>query len=324
MISKTASFNIKGLACLGIACHHYLLQTEIPIHLLAGFIVLWGAILVGVFFFLSAYGLTQSLGDKRPSLAQFLKRIVRVLVPLAVIHLILYFPMLKLDLLAPYHNHITTFLGYLFNGNENPYLWFIQAILVLYLCFYISSIAKSKNAKIIICFLLITIYCVVDKYVLKQTETQYANNFPFLAGYIVALYDARIKKIFQKTGWSHPAILLTVVSIVFFILFASLRGSVLDDFSFMCLGFFGIPLMLLFNHYKCFEYRSFAFLGACSFELYIIQWYMICFMKNGGYLSFSLLPFLLYTGLCLMLAYLFSIINRYLISKYDALTSLKK
>ena len=319
MFSKTASFNIKGLACLGIAWHHYIFQSGIPTHFLTWFNSLWGALFVGIFFFLSGYGLTQSLKDKRPTCALFFKRIVRVLVPLFAIHLILYFPLLKLNIVEPYCDAKSIF-GYLFNGSGNPYLWFVQAILAMYLCFFISSIPKSKNIRIILCFLLITIYCALVKYVLKYNGTQYANNFPFVLGYMVALYEQQIKKFIGNIRPSSLAVALTAISIALLMAFHFLRGTVLDDFAFMCNGLCGIPIMMLLNHFRCFEYRSFKFLGACSFELYIMQWWIISFMKNSDLLAFSLFSIFLYLGSCLLLAYIFSIIDRYLINIYDNLT----
>ena len=318
MISKTASFNIKGLACLGIAWHHYIFQSGIPTHFLTWFISMWGAVLVGVFFFLSGYGLTQSLGDKRPTLSLFLKRIVRVLVPLLAIHLILYLPLLKLNMVEFYNSAKSIFI-YLFHGGENPYLWFIQAILAMYLCFFISSIPKSKNVRIILCFLLIVAYCAFVKYILKYSGTQYANNFPFVLGCIVAMYEPQIRKFIDSIKLLWLTATLTSISVVLLLIFQFLRGSILDDFAFMCIGMCGIPIMMLLNKLRCFEYHSFKFLGACSFELYIIQWWVICYVSNNGFLVFSLYSLLIYTGLCLLLAYIFSIINRYLIEKYDIL-----
>ena len=323
MISKTASFNIKGLACLGIAWHHYIFQSGIPTHFLFWFFSLWGMFFVGLFFFLSGYGLTQALGNKRPSFALFFKRVVRVLIPLIAIHLILYFPLLKLTLIEPC-NTVKAVFGYLIKGSENPYLWFIQAILVMYLCFYISSIPKSKNVRIIVCFLLIVTYDVYVKWILKYSNNIYANNFPFLVGYIVALYEPQVKKLISNIKLPRLTVTMVTTSAVLFLLFQMLRDSILDDISCMCLGMSSIPIILLLNHLKCFEYRFCSFIGTCSFELYIIHWWIICYMKNEGYMIFSLFPILLYAGSCLLLAYIFSIIDRYLIAKYDALTSKRK
>ena len=319
MISKTASFNMKGLACIGIALHHYFHQAEIPVQFLAWFVSLWGTTLVACFFFLSGYGLTQSFGDKRPSCALFFKRIVRILVPLAVIHLTLYFPLLKLNLMEPLRG-AKAIIGYLFFDTENHFLWFIKAILVMYLFFFISSIPKSKNVRIIICFLLILTYGIFAKYVLKYGSVQYANNFPFLLGCIIAMYESQIKKAIFDIRMPRLVIASITISGILFLAFQFLRNSVLDDVSCMCLGFCMIPTVLLLNYLRCFEYRSFAFLGACSFELYIIHWWILSLMKSEGYLTLSPLSILLFTGSCLLMAYIFSIINRYPIAKYDALT----
>jgi acetyltransferase-like isoleucine patch superfamily enzyme len=76
MISKTASFNIKGIACLGIAIHHYIHFAGISTYFLTCFFSLCCAFFVSVFFFLSGYGLTKSLECKKSTFFSFRNMII--------------------------------------------------------------------------------------------------------------------------------------------------------------------------------------------------------------------------------------------------------
>lgn len=155
-LSIRATKSLQGLAAFGVLCHH-ISQTEILQK--SGEIQIFkdiGFLFVGLFFFVSGYGLLKSLDTKRDYLNGFLKRrCVPIIVSFyvmnffyAIWHLILKTPMSKGE-------WICKVLGIaLLNDNA----WFVPVILILYVAFYFAfKITKNRRLSFALVFVAIAL-----------------------------------------------------------------------------------------------------------------------------------------------------------------------
>lgn len=145
LMSKEDTLAFKGILSTIVILHHISqVENNLPIiHYFANF----GMYAVGVFFFISAYGITKQLKLSREKyLSGFLKkRIFKLLLPISIVTIIY----IVLNILV-FHK------SYTINSIINVYKsgssiinngWYLNSILVIYLIFYFSF-KFFKNIKI--------------------------------------------------------------------------------------------------------------------------------------------------------------------------------
>ncbi len=151
-LSIRATKSLQGLAALGVISHHI---SQMQIVTKANEIQIFhdtGFLFVGLFFFVSGFGLIKSLDTKPGYLNGFLKRrALPILVTYYVMNAFYLIWHLILKTKFSASEWICKILGIsLLNDNA----WFVPVILILYLAFYVIF-KKIKNRKI--CFALIFI-----------------------------------------------------------------------------------------------------------------------------------------------------------------------
>ena len=139
-ISKESSNIIKGLACMLIILHHYcqsLNGLNVSNFIIDTIALRGGVTGVAIFFFLSAYGLSESQSKKRSNFIEFVKRrLSKVFIPLVITNLIYYFILLGNNLIF---FSLKTFPLYITNIKIlDGVTWFCNVIFFFYLFFYIS------------------------------------------------------------------------------------------------------------------------------------------------------------------------------------------
>lgn len=115
-----------------------------------------GIITVALFFFLSGYGLRFGFEHKDNYLEGFLKRkIVPILIPYALVNVCCLFYRLIFDQEISCFQSIISFLGWEYLTG----LWFVTAILIFYLIFWISFQCCNKHAnQCLLCLTIIYIF----------------------------------------------------------------------------------------------------------------------------------------------------------------------
>lgn len=158
ILDKGATDLLKFLCCIMVSMHHYV-QTWYKTGgehnlLFDAFSSQGGYLGVAVFFFLSGYGLMMSWNKQPMTFAQFLwKRIRKVYLPVVFISLIwcvclcLLAPKLtlrpELTELLPCKNLSLGLLATFALVSNDGALWFIKAILFLYLMFFVAVRTKE-------------------------------------------------------------------------------------------------------------------------------------------------------------------------------------
>ena len=217
-IDKPLSSLVKFFAALTVALHHFSQYvyandlSECIIYKLFSF--QGGFLAVGVFFFLSGYGLMESEKKNHLSPSAFLKkRLFRVYIPVLLVT-VLWLPIKSYIQGEPL---LTGGVIYkLLWGFEDGVLWFVKVLLVLYLCFGIFGWirARSGHTVSILCLnLLIAAAIAVTLLILRMGDFTIISIPLFTVGVISSLYNkGETQKTFAYLGaWCAGIICLLIL-----------------------------------------------------------------------------------------------------------------
>lgn len=282
--SKSHTDCIKGIfALMVVICHIWgQISSEVNtggfiIHNLGRLFTIMGYISVSIFFFLSGYGLMsqhEKFGENY--IKAFPKRNILSLyaINLFLIGLYCLFNVLmqvRLDL------SILAF-SLLYGNTIIPYGWYLQAIILFYIFFYISSLITKKHMeKIIIVFFLLFIYCLVANKFLSLTW--YECSFTFVLGMLFKIRKDRIDSIIKRhyTLFLTFAILLFLLSCFWGNKTFSLIGIFLKIISTILFCFVIVLLAMKVN----FKNPLTTFLSNIYLEIYALQGITIAFFRSN-------------------------------------------
>ena len=260
---------IRGFCAIGILLHHLAqrtaaswLDSKYIIHGLDFFVDI-GYIFVGMFIFVSGYGLYKSNKNKDDYFNNYFSR--RVL-PLVI-------------------SYVTTSLVYyLYKGISSTYTWYVAAICYCYIVFYFAfKYIKNDYISLLITLLGILIYCGYCKFMMFGGWCYNVIGL-FFIGLIFAKFEKYFIKFFKKTY--IPMLLISLVLLVVCryygryyenIIYNVTKESIYDKYSLLIILFrflaalFFVVLMILFS-LKCkFNNKVLFFYNSISLEFYLIQ-----------------------------------------------------
>ena len=266
-IDKQLSSLVKFAAALTVALHHYSQYvcandlSECIIYKL--FSAQGGYLAVGVFFFLSGYGLMESEKKKHLPISAFLKkRLLRVYLPALLVTLL----WLPIKSYVQGEQLLTGGVIYkLLWGFEDGVLWFVKVLIVLYLCFGIFIWIRERYSHIvsIICLNLLT--AGVIAVVLLLLGDYLTISIPlFTIGVIGSLYNnGETQKTFAYLGaWCVGIICLLIFRLgVSTLLIYGLINYVTIFIAIFLLAKFPIKKKLVIP----------AVVGDISFDIYLVH-----------------------------------------------------
>lgn len=262
-ISFNTANTLKGVTAIAVIIHH-ISQITKDLNLLYLFFYI-GNITVGIFFFLSGYGLAIQLSKNKNYLNGFWKnRIHRLIIPFIVTNIIFIFA-------AYYHGANYSLLDIVFYivGIKliDPFAWYIPVIFWLYFSFWISfKFFKKRIFQYAI--LLLLILCYIATQVLNH-GAGFVSIFCFPLGILYALNVDRKLPVNQYIVASIFAIFFifffyqTTLIVHFNTIYALLIG-ILFCISFVLMIVFFVSKLDLKNKFL-------MFLGNISLELYLIH-----------------------------------------------------
>lgn len=199
--SLTQSKAIQGFAALAIMFHHLAQHTCAPwlmyprIQGLEPFLNI-GYLMVGVFFFASGFGLYKSVKTKENYLKDFFKK--------------RFAPLL-------YFYVVTNILILILTKHYSTYTWFVYAIAISYIGFYLGFRFVRNEYIAIVCAAVVSmVYVYVVDFVLKFDTYWFNSSLVFIAGIIFAKYAGSLVKIVKRCYWGVMG-LTTVAFILTFI-----------------------------------------------------------------------------------------------------------
>lgn len=292
MISKDSTSVLKGFAALWVIVYHLSQLTDFVIN---PYIHITGQMHVGLFFFLSGYGLAISLRKNKMKFFTgfWKKRSVNVLVPFIIINVIYVF---AFRYFYEWHNEtLFLILKYVLGLKLiNPQAWYVVTQFILYVIFYISFklATDNKNFKFVVLLFLYFLYVV---YELSTGGKIFVSSVNFILGVFIVESSNQLEFIYKKYGK------IVTISLGFLFLL-------------LCIIMFNRDCLPGFTHRPIFTINSLVFtasiyslfkvypfindeivkvkflksIGKVSYELYLIHYLFICVIINHNDISYSL------------------------------------
>lgn len=259
-----------------------------------------------------------SFSNKKNYFCSYYKRILRVLIPYWLIDFIILIYFLAFHLDFNLRNWIISILTIQISPQIATY-WFVSAIIVMYLCFYLSFKVLSKgdsNVKLSIylmngCTIIYSVICISF---LSLPGTYTSTIFSFVFGMIWYLNRDKIQKII-RTNFSISVI---ITIIWFFGIF--IKAKMIDHkislpyqnwLSFIINNItsisFVIMIMVWLQRITLKGIIS-SFLGKISYEIYIVHITVLGFLKSEQvkYSNTYFILFIVLTAILITLIYIIS------------------
>lgn len=301
-LSKEETTKLKGIAAILIIFHH--VGQNIPINAISLPLHELGKYVVGIFFFLSGYGLIISLIKNNQYLQGFLqKRLLLIYVPFILINAIdICINSLRGREWESFEIVSTLFGFTLLDGA----LWYIQLILMYYLVFYI--LFKYLNMqKAVVGLVLFSLYYFMVGYLLGLGNHMINTSFCFVFGVLIGKNKEMMFTILQryKKILIFGAFIMALVAraCVLFVSegIISLLFTNISTLSLVAVVIFRIAFVQISNHLFC-------ILGNISYEIYLIHMKVLSFFYFRDGISFLEIIFIF--ALIIPLGWLFNKFNK--------------
>lgn len=256
---------------------------SLPNYLIGGGISFIGP--VSIFFFLSGYGLMKSESKRHLSTAAFIKhRFSKIYIPVILVT-ILWLPIFATFVEPDYFSTVT--FGKLFRAVTIDFLdgalWFIQALLLLYLAFQIFAQVKRRNITvgfIVLFALTIGIQIITHRYIAPFASFSVMMFFLGIVGAQLSTED--------KNNANIMALML--------ILYGCIGYFIYDSKILVC----NCAVLILLNYFITYLPKVTsrmplcpAILVALSFDIYITHYKLIAVMTKETAYNVGLLMFVI-------------------------------
>lgn len=276
-LDRTTTNCCKGIAAIIIMLHHISFRiSNLPVYVKPIWYIAFP--IVGFFFFMSGYGLTCGLLQKKNYLQGFLSKRL-------------------LNIIAPYFIVAITWIGLEIIGGQTPVraiaeaftiryiqpLWFIWVIIAAYIMFY----AVFRHTEINVGaygFTSITIAYILISAFVNPRDEMYASIIGMPLGILWAIYERKIDSYFEICFLRKEIVAIVAFEILFIgRLTLSVVGfdnqlfqSVLRNIITIA---FIVPLIELLKKVKI-QKRFLIWLGTISYEIYIIHPFILYFFEK--------------------------------------------
>ena len=319
------SSSLKGIfACMVLLCHLHARVSLFSSNILGTLFSAFGYLAVSGFFFLSGYGLQESLTSKTNYIKYFPKKKIFPFFLVCSFTILIY---LFRDILVGQNIHIISLLqSFLFGKTIVDNGWYLQTILLFYIIFYLFNkfINMSKinrvasNIILIFVFASYSLFC----FIFKMSTTWYEASLCFPLGILYSQNKEKINLFVFKR--KHTVVLFVFIFVGFIltlflgnkqILIMPIRTSIkMISSLFFCV--LSIILALTINIKNVVT----SFLGKISLEIYLLQGIFLNLFKK----QFIIENDILYIFIVLTFTILFSLlfhplykrINKFTISKH--------
>ena len=271
-LSKTNSECLKGIFAVCVLLHHLYQHSGVTMHPLAGAGLQYlGYFSVGVFFFLSGFGLMQSYKRKGKVYIDTFPR--KRLLPfyMMILVLIVIYSVYTVAVGEPLR-FVEVVQSFLIGGTVISKGWYLQVQLLCYVLFYFAfRFCNKRSTGLIVSSVLTATYILVMIF-LDSSTSWYVSTPLFVIGMWYSVYKDKINAwVFVKRRW-----LLTFLAsgAVFF---AVMLGQKLFETKYLRAMFltlvecaFVFCLVLVLPKIRI-EYQLTEMLGAISLEVYVMQ-----------------------------------------------------
>lgn len=275
-LDRTTTNCCKGIAAIIIMLHHISFRlSNLPVYVKPIWYIAFP--IVG-FFFMSGYGLTCGLLQKKNYLQGFLsKRLLNIIAPYVIVAIV----WIGLEIIGG--QTPTRAIAEAFTIRYIQPLWFIWVIIAVYIVFYAVFNHTEINVGAY-WFAVITIAYILISAFVNPRDEMYASIIGMPLGILWAMYERKIDSYFE-IGFLRKEIVAIVAFVILFIgrLTLSVVGfdnqlfqSVLRNIITIA---FIVPLIELLKKVKI-QKRFLIWLGTISYEIYIIHPFILYFFEK--------------------------------------------
>lgn len=274
-LSIQTTSNLQVIAVIFVMMHH-LSQglSEYPDSFLASRLVVVGRLAVGLFFFISGYGLTKQYKKKgNLYLNTFLqKKILSILIPF-ILAMIVY--LIYRNIIGEFS--LSNAIFSLINGSPIvPTGWFALMIIYLYMTFFISAIiSRKKDLVLIVLLILSVIISIVLAKRLNYGEWWTNAVFCFPLGVVWSTKEKQITD-FLFRQYRKSALAFAILFSSFFYLDELSYSPVIRSLSVL----FFVSLAMFISYKITFKNWIYQYIKIVSFELYLYQGLFIRFFRS--------------------------------------------
>ncbi len=209
MLSKNASIQIKGIAAIFIMVGH-LLPTETAGIIRAFF---YGPVWVGLFFFISGYGIEKKVQNGNGISREFLFNIIKkIWIPFAVAELI---HLVVLYITSGEEMSVSRVIGSIFGMPlSNSVLWYVVELIILEMLFYViykAGIMRKMSLGITVWSVLFVMFLAISVFFDVGTWW-YISTVTFLLGMFISGHEDILVIIHKKA----VLVFLTLTSIILY------------------------------------------------------------------------------------------------------------
>lgn len=239
---------------------------DIPV---VSYFLAWGAPVVGIFFFITGYGLMVSYRAKGTAyLDGFLPHRLGKLLPAFILANVAWLCVVGFHrggmpwgLLTGLRNGVTPL----------PNSWFIYTVLIYYLCFYLAARATRDMSRMLCALWVFSTVYIVAVYQLGWGAYWYFSVYALNVGMTYAHYEGKLKALIL----SRPRILV--------VLFAVLLATLFSSFLLLHFGLWWLIVEMMWNvliplivvlSVCCLgtlKVPALSFMGKISYEVYLVQ-----------------------------------------------------
>lgn len=264
---------LRGILALFIILHHLSQRYDFSISdsltwpwqsLSLNIFITMGAPIVGVFFFLTGYGLSKSLNTKGKSYTTgfISKRFSKTLPEFMFLSILVSIYFIYTGYKSPNEFILSMSHGWV----PLPFSWFIYAIFYVYVTFYISAIVFKaeihKTGYLLTGFIFIYIFIIWR--VLHWGSWWYNSALSVPLGYFIAIYEKQIDKLLLNQKYLSILLMLFFTLLGFGILYYKV-SSLIQIYELILLTYLVIKL------YGFPKWETLLWLGDISLNIYLIH-----------------------------------------------------
>lgn len=260
--TRECTYMLKGLLAIFIVLHHLSINCHLDgiLGLFLNQFRPWGIYVVGIFFFVSGYGLMAQYNSKGNTYLEsfFSKRFCKLLPAF------IFFTVLRKVLnyiQVPNYSLWLDFKTFILTGNGFC-MWFIPALMIYYIFFYITiKFIENKSYAVWTNLLIIVVFSVLLK-LCGYGEWWYVSSMCMPIGTIYSNYEVTIYTYFSK----HKQIILTLLVTILVLLYI----GVIKDFAHVylrCALVSLIPIVVVLCSYNIHCRSRKLFISDISYEL---------------------------------------------------------
>lgn len=277
-LDRTTTNCCKGIAAMVIMLHHISFRlSNLPVYVKPIWYIAFP--IVGFFFFMSGYGLTCGLLQKKNYLQGFLsKRLLNIIAPYVIVAI----TWIGLEIIGGGQTPARAFAEAFTIRYIQP-LWFIWVIIAAYIVFY--TVFKHTEIDVgTYCFVSITIAYILISAFVNPRDEMYASIIGMPLGVLWAEHEKKIDACFE-TNFLKKEFIAAAMFVVLFTgrLVLSILGFDNQLFQTVLRNIitiaFIVPLIELLKKVKI-QKRFLIWLGTISYEIYSIHPFILYFFEK--------------------------------------------